>query len=116
MEGDIDNIQKFRKPGDPSPEEVKRIVDDIVRPFAVKHAPATLHPTDAAVQKGKAIHVQIIREAHKEIDPTKAPDMLLWRKRFMEAYRVNFAHHFTKDELVEVLSVMHCEMALEKIR
>jgi uncharacterized protein YukE len=118
--GDIDNINKFRKPGDPGPEETKRIVDNIIHQgsFAIKHAPTSLRPTDMAVAKSKAIHLQVIREARGEIpDPERIPlDEPKWRGRLMRAYQANFEHHLTKEELVEVLSVIHTEIALGLLR
>lgn len=116
MEGDINDLNRFRKNGDPTPEETKRIVDDIMAPYAKKHAVDKLADTDAAIQKSKHIHVSILREAQKETHDDVANlvplDMDKWRKNLMEAYRVNFHRALTREEMVEVLAVMHTEISL----
>lgn len=116
MDGDINDINRFRKPGDPTPEEVDRIVTDIMKPYAAKHKPTPLSDTELAVVKGKTIHIQICNQAQAEQVPTEPFDEAKWRSRLMEAYRVNFNHHLSKEEMVELLSVMHTEITLELLR
>ena len=113
MIGDVPNP---RKNGDPTPEETDRIVNDILKDFRAKHAEGPLSDTDKAINTAKSIHALIIREARAEIPQDRPLDELLWRKRLMEAYRINFHTHLDKEQMIEVLSVMHTEMALAILR
>jgi hypothetical protein len=114
MIGDISSNDPRLK-GNPTPEEVQRITDSILKDFRAKHAPDPLTDTEAAIVRAKAIHIQIVNEAQKETEPFSVPDSDLWRSRLMDAYRKNFEHHLTKDQMIEVLAVMHTELALEII-
>jgi hypothetical protein len=114
MIGDLDKNDPRLK-GNPSPEEVQRITDDILKDFRAKHSPDPLTDTQQAVARSKAIHIQIVNEAQKETEPFTVPDPALWRSRLMDAYRKNFEHHLSKEQMIEVLAVMHTEMALEII-
>lgn len=103
-----------RRSGDPTPEETERIVKDVLASFEKKHAAPALSNTEQAVVKSKAIHTAIMRSVRGDIGD-RIVEIPLWRSRLMDAYRQNFEHHFSHDELIEVLAVLHTEIAIEKL-
>ena len=107
---------KLRKKGDPTPEEIERIVADIVKP----PTPEQLTDRERAVAKAKSIYLQVMKQAHEDINGEEKNGKLFtearWTPRIIEAFRVNFNHHLSKDEMIEVLAVLHAARAIELLR
>lgn len=112
MIGDIPP-DKVRSPGDPTPEEIKRITDDILSDYAKRNA-QMLSDTERAITKAKTIYRELLVAVRGEVGD-HIVDRRLWRERLMNAFRYNFEHHLSREELIEVLSVMHTELVLERL-
>ena len=118
MHGDLPN--SFYRPGngDPTREELARIVNDICKPLAKKYAPDPKTSTRLAIEKSKAIHTKVVKAVRDELGDVEQVPFIEkdWFPRLLDAYRVNFNEHLTKDEIIEVLAVIHTEQAIGLLR
>ena len=92
------------------------MVDDALRDFAAKNAPVPSSDPEA-VQKGRLITQAVVKLGRQILlsEPNGEHNPEAFKELLKKLFRDNFVS-FSKEEMLELLVVLHTEIVTEKLR
>lgn len=107
---------------DLTPENQKRLVNDALKDFKIKHAPLELTDTEAIVAAAKEVNIAVLRLARSVLDAEAAAkggpqplDRNAMYALLHKLYLDNF-NPWSKDEILYLNAAWHAEQALEVLQ